>query len=248
MAVPEQAAIPLPPDNLSGSIGGAFIGVAHEFRERLITLANLQPHHSVLDIGCGVGRVAFGLADYLTGPYLGFDIMLPHLEWARANITSSRPNFRFEHADLFNGEYNPHGRLSAQSYSFPCSDASQDICFAVSLFTHLRRDDAQHYLREIARSLKPGGQALVTAFLLDYEARERIASGLAAFNLIHPVDGDEVFTSKPEVPEAVIGVDAEVFRRWVHEAGLLLTRVYPGKWGHDLYLSYQDIIIVIKAK
>jgi SAM-dependent methyltransferase len=247
MTFPQRAAITLPPDNLSGSIGGAFIGVAHEFRERLITLANLQPHHTVLDIGCGVGRVAFGLADYLTGPYIGFDIMLPHLEWARANISSSRPNFRFEHADLFNGEYNPNGRLSAQNYRFPCADASQDICFAVSLFTHLRRDDAKHYLRETARSLKPGGRALITAFLLDDEARERIAKGLAAFDLIHSVDRNEVFTSKPEVPEAAIGVDAEAFRRWAHEANLQVTGVYPGKWGHDLHLSYQDIIILMKA-
>ena len=53
----------------------------------------LKPEHRVLDIGCGVGRVALPLTRYLTsGTYDGFDIVK---RWIRCVLAASlRATFR----------------------------------------------------------------------------------------------------------------------------------------------------------
>ena len=46
-------------------------------RDFLIAHCGLQPGHRVLDVGCGVGRLAVALTSYLNtdGRYEGFDIV-----------------------------------------------------------------------------------------------------------------------------------------------------------------------------
>jgi SAM-dependent methyltransferase len=72
----------------------------------------LRPEHSVLDIGCGIGRMAIPLTRFLTGHYEGFDIVRSEIEWCTKNITPRYPNFQFQVADIFNSGYNPHGKVS----------------------------------------------------------------------------------------------------------------------------------------
>src|SRR5262245_14691950 len=83
--------------------------------------ANLTPHAKVLEVGCGVGRVAIPLTKYLseTGSYDGFDIVKRSIKWCRNVITPRHPNFRFEHADIYNTFYNPDGRIRGEDFRFP---------------------------------------------------------------------------------------------------------------------------------
>jgi ubiquinone/menaquinone biosynthesis C-methylase UbiE len=57
---------------------------------RLLVYAGLQPDHSLVDIGCGSGRLAVQLADWLRGPYLGTDVVQSLLD--QAAQTCSRPD------------------------------------------------------------------------------------------------------------------------------------------------------------
>src|SRR5690348_9362847 len=54
---------------------------------RLLIKAGLQPDHSVLDLGCGIGRLALPLTQYLSeqGYYRGIDINLSGIAWAHEN-------------------------------------------------------------------------------------------------------------------------------------------------------------------
>ncbi len=132
--------------------------------DALIDVAGLTPSSRILDIGCGFGRLAVGLAGYLDadGSYDGFDIVPEAVNWCAANIRGPHGNIRFQHADIYSKEYNPHGRTKAGKYRFPFKDAKFDIVVLVSIFAHLTPAESDNYIGEIARLLKPKGRCFAT--------------------------------------------------------------------------------------
>src|SRR4051794_37378708 len=105
----------LPPRWLRFVGGGGFVAVGARFLEHFRELAGLGPGGDVLEVGSGAGRIARALAGYLGpgGSYCGFDVVADAVRWCRRAIGRGRPNFRFDHADLYNGGYNPAGRRRA---------------------------------------------------------------------------------------------------------------------------------------
>jgi SAM-dependent methyltransferase len=141
--------------------GEAFLDHFHE-------LAGLRPEDRVLDVGCGIGRMARVLASELRPPgsYDGFDVVGEAIAWCARHYLETPAPFRFTHADLRNVQYNPGGRGSASTYRFPYGDDAFDLVIATSVFTHLLADEAANYLAEAARVLAPGGRLFATWFLL----------------------------------------------------------------------------------
>src|SRR6516162_4477530 len=103
----------VPPEELYYKGDGDFAWVGNEFLGFFRELGKLQPHEKVLDVGCGVGRMAVPLTGYLNaqGSYDGFDIAKPGIDWCRDKITPRFPNFRFHLVDLYNKFYNPRGTM-----------------------------------------------------------------------------------------------------------------------------------------
>jgi ubiquinone/menaquinone biosynthesis C-methylase UbiE len=238
-------ALPLPPQEHIASIGGEFILVALEMLDYFIERGGLQPGHRVLDVGCGVGRIAYPLAYYLNerGSYDGFDVMRPLVDWATANVTSRRANFRFRHVDIHNGVYNPRGTLRADAFAFPYPDASFDFVALTSVFTHIERREVRHYLNEIARVLAPGGRVAATAFLIDAEARDLIRKRRSTQPLVHRYKGG--YVADPRAPEGAMGYAEKDMRSWLEESGLQVSAWYPGSWcGRAGGLSYQDLLVL----
>lgn len=130
-----------PPKRLCALVGERddFKTAGTEFFGYFKNLVNLQPSDKVLDVGCGLGRMAIPLLTYLkpSAEYEGFDIMKVCTNWATQNITSKYPNFHFQHVDIYNKFYNPHGQLSAKDYVFPYGCSAFDFVFATSVFTHM---------------------------------------------------------------------------------------------------------------
>jgi SAM-dependent methyltransferase len=145
-----------------------------DFRERgrwlaaLLVRNGLEADHRVLDIGCGIGRVALGLTGVLSpkGSYDGFDVDARAVQWCTENLSPRYPNLRFTHAKVATARHN-RGGVPAAEYRFPFDDASFDFAFATSVFTHLEMDAALRYFAEAHRVLRPGGILLATVFLLD---------------------------------------------------------------------------------
>src|SRR5262245_2380217 len=69
--------------------GGDFEKIGREFKSYFIDLANLQSNHRVLDVGCGIGRMAVPLTSYLSqeGEYYGFDIVARGIDWCQNRIS-----------------------------------------------------------------------------------------------------------------------------------------------------------------
>jgi SAM-dependent methyltransferase len=246
---PISSDLPLPDERMAGMVGGMFTQVGFSMLGLLIEFGGLRPDEVVLDAGCGCGRIAYGLAHYLSekGAYIGFDVMKDHIGWARDVLARDLPQFSFIHADIVNQEYNPAGTIQSTTYRFPSENHSVDICIAISLYTHLLKDDFKHYINETARVLKKGGRSFMTTFTMTEEARRSIGAGAAHLDIRHPIGQEGFFTSRPDLPEAVIGIEERMLFDWVAEAGLSVERFYPGWWANKNAPSYQDILVLRKS-
>jgi SAM-dependent methyltransferase len=237
----------VPPRRLDFVGHSDFVDTGDEFLSHFTTLGGLQRTERVLDIGCGIGRMARPLTTHLDAPgsYDGFDVNAEGIAWCQARYRS-HPRFTFTVADLFNRRYNPDGTQSADAFTFPYADASFDFALATSVFTHLLEGEAERYVGEAARVLAPGGRLFATWFLLDDASRAAIAAGRAGLPFL---DADQpVAVVSDEVPEEAIAFD----RAWLTEAldrhGLVLSAVHEGTWrGAETGTSFQDIVIATKG-
>jgi SAM-dependent methyltransferase len=239
---------PVPPRGLSFVGGGDFEETGREFLGHFTELGGLGPGDRVLDIGCGIGRMAIPLTGYIEGgSYAGFDVGRAMIRWCRRNITPRHPEFEFEWAPIHNAKYNPFGNLAAAEFRFPYADASFDFAFATSLFTHLVRDEVRHYLAETARVLKPGGSCLLTFFLLTPESEAEIAAGTADLLFTHPIEGGA--TTDPGLPEEAVAFPAEEIGAMLEEVGLTVAEpIHLGAWANPPAApSYQDIVVARRA-
>lgn len=206
-------------------------------------LGGLRPSDDVLDVGCGAGRMAAALTDYLDGgTYEGFETIAGLVEWADRNITARWPSFRFRHVDLHNQTYNPTGTIAPLDFEFPYPDASFDYAVVASVFTHMRGPEIRRYLGELTRVLRIGGRAFTTWFLLDAQSDAAIRDGRAGFRLVHPA-GDG-FTSDPAEPEKALGFRRREAIGWSEQAGLKVTEIHAGSWTGLDGPTFQDVIVL----
>jgi SAM-dependent methyltransferase len=153
---------------------GDFRTLGRAYADYCRTLCRLGPGHRLLDLGCGAGPLAVALLGYLSPPgsYEGLDILPDAVAWCRHRITSHFPHFRFQLVDVANRDYNPAGSLDPNEYRLPYPDAHFDVVQLRSVFTHMGPREVHHYLRQIARVLRPEGRCLTTFNLLNPESLE----------------------------------------------------------------------------
>ncbi len=223
---------------------GDFVAVGEHLFHLATGAGALQPHERVLDVACGVGRLAVPLTRYLTtGTYAGFDVSRRAIEWCRREITSRHPNFVFETVDVYNEHYNPRGKIAPVDFVFPCAEQSVDLVFLASILTHLRPEAAARYIAETARVLKPGGRAVMTMFLLDDAAREKVRDGVAD-KPFHTFPESWWAVQDPEDVEAAIAFDIDVVMEALRSRGLRSRLLSRGAWSvNPDPLTYQDLIV-----
>jgi SAM-dependent methyltransferase len=119
----------------------------------LLKDAGLQPHHRLLDIGCGCFRLGIHAIPYLNvGNYIGVDLRMDILE---AGVTQ---------------ELEPRGLMSRspkiiRSSSFGRGQLARGLinyAWAYSLFTHLRPRCIEACLEAVAYALAPGGKFIAS--------------------------------------------------------------------------------------
>lgn len=238
------------PSALSDRVGhGDFLETSFSFLSIFRKVAGLGRDEQVLDAGCGLGRMAFGLAHYL-GPnarYEGFDISPDLTAMAQARF-SSLGNFRFRHVDVYNRMYNGLGQLKASEFVFPYEDGAFSFAFLTSVFTHMFPADVQHYLREIRRVLRPSGRCLATFFVMDEEASESVRQGRSAIPFTHEPDRG-CHVHDPAAPENAVAYDEEVLLSMIANAGLKVAARHAGQWaGRTRFLTYQDVLLLEVAQ
>jgi SAM-dependent methyltransferase len=247
--LPRRRSELLPPARLNRSGAGDFKAVGGEFLRHFKVLGGLTPDKTVLDVGCGIGRMAVSLTRFLNNgsKYEGFDIMAAQVRWCRRRISARHPNFSFRVADVYNHSYNPSGRCTASEYTFVFGDRTFDFVFATSLFTHLLPAEMERYISEIGRVMKPGARCLITFFLLTPESLGLIAAKRSTLDFAYQSQG--YLTIDKEAPERAVAYDEEHVRTVFEKCGLtIIDPVNYGSWcGRTEFLSYQDVVVAHKA-
>ncbi len=163
----------LPPPQMRDRMCGREYAADDRFLEsgsaearRLITNLACTPDSNVVEIGCGLGRLALGLIhERVDVQYWGFDANGRWIAWCKKHIERTHPSLRFIHIDVANELYNPNGRLIARDFRFPLADGHADIVYMWGVFTNMRLHDARIYIAEISRLVRDGGRVFLTAFV-----------------------------------------------------------------------------------
>jgi SAM-dependent methyltransferase len=211
---------------------------------------------AVLEIGCGLGRIAYPLRYYLAdGSYDGFEICQRKIAFLERTFHPAQPNFRFVWANVHNTFYNPEGQTPAAEYRFPYPANSFDLVYAASVFTHMLPEAAGNYFREAARVLKPRGRCVFSFFLLDhYRPGEPRPSdfGRESFAFEHRYgDYDDDFAiAVPNNPEQMTAYRLKLIESFAVHAGLEFAQApVPGLWSGTVanWICAQDLVVLRKA-
>ena len=188
-----------------------------------------RPGKKVLDIACGVGRLAYALRLFFDegGSYTGFDVAPQAIDWLNSNYAPQLPNFRFDLVDVKNPLHRPDEGQSATNLDFPYGDGSFDVACTFALFMHMQLPEIENYLREIRRVLRPGGVGVLnfSAIRPDglrsrYAGRDFVAIGAG------------VYTRFPEKVGVAMAYDHDLILRTIEANGLQLLDVIEGYWRH----------------
>lgn len=214
----------------------------------LVDIGGLKPNDKVLDVGCGVGRIAIPLTRYLSaeGAYDGFDIVAESVEQCTRTISPRFHNFRFQLADLFNTHYNPRGRYSPDQYKFPFPDERFSFVLLTSVFTHMMSQGLENYLSEIRRVLVPGGRCFATYFILNPESEKLAEANRSLLKFVFPIDHGK--SIEENEPEAAVAFDESYLRELHRNCGLdIVEPVRYGSWcGRKSSVGYQGIVVGIR--
>jgi SAM-dependent methyltransferase len=137
------------PQAMSIAVGGSYEALG-EIEKELLVGVGLKPDQTLLDVGCGSGRLAKALVPYLTsGRFVGTDVVQELLDYARDGCPAS-----WEFALV-------------EEIRIPFRDNTADMACFFSVFTHLLHEESYCYLLDARRVVKPGGK-IVFSFL-EYE-------------------------------------------------------------------------------
>jgi len=235
------------PDPASVFVGdGNYRAIGTEYLGHYVRIGGLKASDNVLDIGCGIGRMAVPLTQYLdeNASYEGVDPVNEGIEWCVQNITRVYPNFRFCRVDVAHELYNPNGAVPGDQIALPFKESRFDFVTMISVATHLPLGEIAAYAREVSRLLVPGGKLFITAFLVSpddldrKEARPQFQAGEAVGSWI----------ADPAAPLGAIGFDTPLIPAVLEEAGLKVDLVSLGHWRGIQSAHYQDVIVAVKPE
>lgn len=230
---------------------GDFVEVGKMLLGHFVGEGGLKPTDKVLDVGCGMGRAALPMVDFLDaksgGSYDGFDIVWKGIEWCQHKY-KKYANFKFVHADVYNLHYNPQGKNQSSQYRFPYEDESFDFVLLTSVFTHMMPADVENYLKEISRVMKKGGTCFITFFVLNDENISLIKAGKMQQNFDFKHDYGSYALVYDNDPEYAIGFKLDYIEKIYAQNELRVkSPVLYGAWsGREKSYSFQDVIIAKK--
>ena len=238
----------VPPKGMIFTGQGDFVEQGDKMLRLFQDLGSLQPQHQVLDVGCGIGRIARPLVSFLNqqeGSYHGFDAVNMGIKWCTTHLATQHPHFNFRYIPLKNDLYRRDGKDPA-NFVFPYKDRFFDFVCVISVFTHMLPDSVLNYLEQIFMKLKPGGICFTTFFIVPKGGNQ--TNGKGAFNF--PYDFGHYVLMDQKVKSANVGYKAHYLLPKIKQIGFEVVQQYPGSWSSNIpssqCLDFQDIVVLKK--
>jgi SAM-dependent methyltransferase len=247
LMLPETLSLPPTKLRFMNEDDVAFMHIADE-NVRFLERFGFQPNSTILDIGSGYGRLAYGILNRLEfrGHYVGLDILPMHVRWCRENISAQFPQFRFELIDVRNDRYNPLGTAPAEGFRFELADASFDFCALFSVFTHMYEEEIRRYLAEVQRLLRAKGVVVATFFLLEANRVARLETRTSGLTMRHVLN-KHTRCHNPTDRLHAIAFDRDWVQRTIEDMGFDILQISEGNWAGDPVAYYQDCVVFRKA-
>lgn len=141
-------------------IGSGDYDVIGELMLSAIKMVGLKSDSTLLDFGCGTGRLALKAIPFLSnGHYIGLEISKPILERAKNRVKNHAFDKKSHKSAVVNW------LLQKDSNLIGLKSDSIDYISAFSVFTHLEHEDIYCYLKSFHRIAKDHCK-LVASFLL----------------------------------------------------------------------------------
>ena len=228
--------LPVPPARLRYRVHGAvgregFLRIgergAHDLARGLKAAGrDFASYERVLDFGCGCARVLRWVMGRAPRARLcGTDIDPEAIAWCRENV----PGVTFTVNDA--------------SPPLPYEEASFDLVYGISVFTHLDEPPQLAWLEELRRVLRPGGIALLTthgpSLQEGLRPDQRAALRESGFAFVVSRTGRYKLDGLPDFYQTAFHTEDYVRRQW---ARFFEVRAYLGQG----MTGYQDLVVVEK--
>jgi len=236
--------------SINDAVGGGDAAlVGRSWVDFLIRQDLIPPEATILDYGCGCGRIALALLEKRPDcKYIGVDIVPEFIEFCHANITSINLNFEFFLIQSDNQYYKKyinktqtnlttHKQLEKQKF---------DIAIVFSLFTHLDLDDTGKIMKFLRRSVHSSGSVIFSLFLIDQHAKKAISNKKTwpFTNSQFDPDSRGLVYDNYNGPLSAVGYTNNTIETVLREAELDgMMEFYRGFWRGSKGRFLQDVIV-----
>ena len=185
----------------------------------------LSSFGSVLDFGCGCGRLARMFKGH-PGRLAGCDVDARHVEWVNANLPNMLAFCTVPNAVL------------------PFADSCFDCIISISVFTHLDEAAQHFYLRELTRCSRPGSYLFLT--IHGERAMQRALSEESIFTMLA--------VPRDDIEAAAVGMRESRHAFILQPQGHLTTEAYrygmtfiPAAYVRNVWIVYFDIVGIVSG-
>lgn len=197
---------------------------------RLLQLEGLTPEDTLMDFGCGSGRMSVHAIPWLNkGHYIGVDISHSMLSKAqhRVGMTTPGPTCRVSWV-----------QQSDTTFAFP--DHHIDYICVFSVFTHMEHEDMFKYLQDARRVVRPGGRLILSCLPMNLEVARDIFIRSAEDNIEHRWSKIRNVTTSTDLVETIAKMAGWIPKHWY--AGNEPNISYPGTT--ELYAFGQSVCVL----
>lgn len=182
-----------------GNDGSSLSDAQTRLTDRLIDLLNLTGEEYLLDVGCGTGHPATRLVERTGARVLGVTISRSQLDLATAKAQAAGLESSLEF-------------ILADAMDLPCESEMFDAAWAIEMLFQV--PDRLQVLREIRRTLKPGGKVVLADFVehkqLDDQEWQYLTEGFAFSSLIRAESYGDVVAEAGLEPVRVHDVTEQI--------------------------------------
>lgn len=164
----------------------------------------LTPTSTLVDLGCGIGRMASHAIPFLVGGhYIGTDVAPSMLQRAQARIDPLIPDAPCRVSWV---------KQSGTKFGVP--DQSIDAFCAYSVFTHIEHEDSFNFLKDARRAVRPGGFFVFSCLPMDLAASREIFLDSAAMDYASRWGTVRNMTTSVDLMESIARLAGWRVRRW----------------------------------